>query len=69
MTQLRRLVLLCRALRAGEVQRASAALVKKWGKQEDALAVKEEQQESERFSPQAFEPMLGSTEAPQARET
>ena len=67
--ELRRLVLLCRGPRAGEVQRASAALVKKWGKQKGALAVKEEQRESERFFSQTFEPLMRSTEALQARET
>ena len=53
-----KVVILCRAPRAAEVQRASVALVKRWGKQKGALAVKEEQRESERFFSQTFEPML-----------
>lgn len=53
-------MLLRRAPHAAEDQRASAALVKQWGKQKGTLAVKEEQRESERFFSQTFEPMLQS---------
>ncbi len=53
-----------RAPRATEVQAASAALVKRWGKQKGALAVKEEQRESERFFSQTFERMPRAQKAP-----
>jgi hypothetical protein len=55
---------LFRAPRATEVQAASAALVKRWGKQKGALAVKEEQRESERFFSQTFERMPRAQKAP-----
>lgn len=47
-----------RASRPSEVQRASAALVEKWGKQKIKLAMKEEEPESELcFSRTVVEPM------------